>query len=199
MKADALEALAAKTAAPYSVCPFRSEAEECGCESEHGYLYSESEHRAALEPQTFNMNDKVWVRLLPRGLAKIAGDPFKAAVHQHRKEVDGWTEWQLWELMSTLGGLCIMGPQPPFETEIRLTASASPEVAALRGQTWQPIETLLDSDCEVLMWSPLERLYLPEQLAKFPYLKPDVRVSTRRQWTWATLWMPLPPAPKEAE
>lgn len=78
--------------------------------------------RAAPAPmaQQFNLNDYVCVRLQPRGLDAIAADPFKAAVHQHRRERDGWTEWQLWELMSTLGRLTIMGPQPPFETTIHL-------------------------------------------------------------------------------
>jgi hypothetical protein len=57
---------------------------------------------------------------------------------------------------------------------------------------WQPIETLASFDELVLMWTPVERLY------SSPYLEtmhPEVRASTRRHWTWATHWMPLPAAP----
>jgi hypothetical protein len=70
-------------------------------------------------PAEFNTNDYVWVRLQKRGLDAIAADPLEAACHAHRKSVDGWTRWQLWQLMSTLGHLCFMGPEPPFETTIR--------------------------------------------------------------------------------
>jgi hypothetical protein len=70
-------------------------------------------------PAEFNTNDYVWVRLQKRGLDAIAADPLEAACHAHRKNVNGWTRWQLWQLMSTLGHLCFMGPEPPFETTIR--------------------------------------------------------------------------------
>ncbi len=64
---------------------------------------------------------------------------------------------------------------------------------SLQVQSWKPIETLLDPDRVVLMWTPLERLFLP---SVNPVLNhPDCRVSTRRHWTWATHWMPLPPSP----
>lgn len=76
--------------------------------------------------ETFNINDPVWVRLTPRGLAEIQKDAGLAAIHRHREEVNGWTRWQLWELMAELGKFCYMGGRIPFETEIRF---APPKVA----------------------------------------------------------------------
>lgn len=59
---------------------------------------------------------------------------------------------------------------------------------------WQPIETLVDPDERVLMWTPVDRMYLPPFDG---YLKkPEMRVSTKRNWNWATHWMPLPAPPK---
>jgi hypothetical protein len=64
---------------------------------------------------------------------------------------------------------------------------------------WHPIETLIDMDREVLMWTPRERIYTVEQLQTFPDLPHgEQRVSTRRDWTWATHWFALPDPPKAA-
>ena len=68
--------------------------------------------------------------------------------------------------------------------------------ALLREEAWQPIETLTDVDQEVLMWAPVERLYSPPLT---PTMRAELKVSTRRNWTWATHWMPLPAAPKGGE
>ena len=61
---------------------------------------------------------------------------------------------------------------------------------------WQSIETLDDPDREVLMWTPTERLHTKEQLAAFPDLPGEQRVSTKRHWTWATHWKPLSAPPE---
>lgn len=59
-------------------------------------------------------------------------------------------------------------------------------------QEWQPIKTLTDPDRVALLWTPVERLYSPPHLET---MRPEMRVSARRHWTWATHWMPLPDPP----
>lgn len=59
---------------------------------------------------------------------------------------------------------------------------------------WQPIETLIDCDREVLLWTPIERLF-SHRPPFVTTMKPDMRISTRRLWTWATHWAPKPDPP----
>lgn len=69
-----------------------------------------------------------------------------------------------------------------------------------RAEGWQPIDTLKDYDRVVPMGTPRERLYTREQLQRFPDLPEwEQRVITKRCWTWATHWKPLPPAPTSDE
>ncbi len=67
--------------------------------------------------------------------------------------------------------------------------------AALTAPQWHPIETLTDPDREVLLWTPTERLHTKEQIAAFPDLPGDLRISSHRYWTWATHWAPRPDPP----
>lgn len=77
----------------------------------------------------FNTNHKVRVKLTDRGRAillqaheelnKQWPEVFKDYTPQ-KEDAEGWSEWQLWCLMKDLGGHCVMGPEPPFETEIEL-------------------------------------------------------------------------------
>jgi rubrerythrin len=54
---------------------------------------------------------------------------------------------------------------------------------------WQPIETA-PKNTPLLLWAP------PERLWENPAGKDgEMRVSTTRDFTWATLWQPLPAAP----
>jgi hypothetical protein len=65
---------------------------------------------------------------------------------------------------------------------------------------WQPIETLMEWDRPVLLFSPRDNLYEKATMQEHPDLTPDEwRVGTRRSYTWATHWMPLPPSPAEAQ
>lgn len=61
---------------------------------------------------------------------------------------------------------------------------------------WQPISTLTDPDREVLFWTPIDRMYSPPLTGT---MRPDMRVSSLRFWTWATHWMPLPAPPEELD
>jgi hypothetical protein len=78
----------------------------------------------------FNINDKVRVKLresgrrilrrrhaelmqnLPAGSGWEYSDP--------KEDEDGWSEWQLWNLMQEFGPHIAMGFDPPFDTEIEI-------------------------------------------------------------------------------
>ena len=84
------------------------------------------------------INDPVWVRLTDKGREQLQADwdEWLASLHPGAAKVfdkdaltgkciterdDGWSRWQLWDLMSTFGEHVYPGAQTPFETEIRLT------------------------------------------------------------------------------
>lgn len=83
-----------------------------------------------ITPMTFNINDKVKVQLTELG-RKILDDQHRAlearfpAVkqfgrHDPKDDSDGWSEWQLWELMNKFGGHFGNGRPLPFHTIIRI-------------------------------------------------------------------------------
>ena len=111
------------------------------------------------EPQTskelvgFNVNDKVRVRLKQKGRDEL--------LRQHRElytslgrpdewyrapteDSDGWSSWQLWDLMNRLGHLCTLGFDPPFETEIQFERPTPEPRAELCSdeQAWQLFEEI---------------------------------------------------------
>ena len=76
----------------------------------------------------FNVNDTVRVRLTDYGRRCLAENyhrlsvSFGAPIHapNPKPDADGWTEWQLWELMQEFGSHMSMGSPVPFETTIEL-------------------------------------------------------------------------------
>lgn len=74
----------------------------------------------------FNINHYVRVKLTEQGLAIHKADhmkifsgclktyPYKEPYTDH----DGYSRWQLWNLMHIFGSKCYNGCNPPFETEI---------------------------------------------------------------------------------
>ncbi len=79
----------------------------------------------------FNINDKVKVKLTPYGRQMLRGnyDELRLFISPKyldkypyvpiREDKDGWSEWQLWHLMESLGKHCHIGmTDQPFETEI---------------------------------------------------------------------------------
>jgi hypothetical protein len=71
-----------------------------------------------------NVNDHVWVKLTPAGVEAYKKwnedlgikDPVMPKV-----EWDGFSKFQLWELMMIFGSTCHNGGHIPFETEIQLS------------------------------------------------------------------------------
>lgn len=63
----------------------------------------------------FNINNKVRVRLTPRGREILGREKYLRTEDEF-----GWSTWQLWVLMSTFGEHVGLGFDPPFETEIEL-------------------------------------------------------------------------------
>jgi hypothetical protein len=80
----------------------------------------------------FNMNDKVKVKLTPRGIAemkrlhdelrKIA--PSVGEFKEPVKDKEGYSTHQAWCLFSDLGHLMVMGFELPFETDILIEGDA---------------------------------------------------------------------------
>jgi len=78
----------------------------------------------------FNINHYVKVKLTERG-RKILKEQHEELIRgplgilgdmktykPKKEDGEGWSTWQMWDLMVTLGRYCYMGPMPPFETEI---------------------------------------------------------------------------------
>ena len=60
----------------------------------------------------FNINNDVKVKLNDKG-RKITNFTVK-------EDKDGWSKWQLWDLMSTFGKYISLGCATPFDTEIEI-------------------------------------------------------------------------------
>lgn len=81
----------------------------------------------------FNVNHYVRVKLTERGRAILrrqheaifAGLARDYPYTEPEADAEGWTEFQLWDLMSRLGPDCRMGFGVPFETEILIVFPTS--------------------------------------------------------------------------
>jgi hypothetical protein len=75
----------------------------------------------------FNINEKVKVKLTDKGRAihREHWAPFSSTDYPYSppKEIDGWTEFQLWDLMAIFGEHIVMGVEPPFETTIDISVN----------------------------------------------------------------------------
>lgn len=80
----------------------------------------------------FNVNYYVYVKLTNEGrrlLRKNHEDLYADWINTKPEYVetveddDGWSKWQMWVLMSELGGECLSGLNLPFETAIRIEVS----------------------------------------------------------------------------
>lgn len=78
--------------------------------------------------KTFNINCCVRVKLTEYGKNCLARNHFEDVypttqfpppVKYPREDADGWSRWQLWDLMYQLGKWCGSGKNP-FETEIQI-------------------------------------------------------------------------------
>lgn len=79
----------------------------------------------------FNINDYVFVRLTDTGRNELRRQRAElvAGLKPRAREMftgdgvpeedDGWSRWQLWDLMARLGHLNRMGFKGPFETTIK--------------------------------------------------------------------------------
>ena len=68
-----------------------------------------------------NINDKVTIKLLGRGVEAYNKYYSKLNVEPPKKvTVGSELTIQLWEVMNIFGEYTYMGPEPPFETEIKI-------------------------------------------------------------------------------
>jgi hypothetical protein len=70
----------------------------------------------------FNINENVYVRLTPYGKKVLQERAvFYGYPYIEKQEVDGWSRWQMWDLISTFGECLYLGAaQLPFLTDIRI-------------------------------------------------------------------------------
>lgn len=82
---------------------------------------------------TINLNDIVRIKLSPLGreiykeywISAFAGFPSIFDFKPKNEDMDGWSEWQLWDLIAVFGNHVYMGCVPVFETEIQIPYSAA--------------------------------------------------------------------------
>lgn len=63
----------------------------------------------------FNINDVMYVKLTDYGRQLMASDRYPVTKVPDK---DGYTKWQMWELMQHFGPQCGLGQTLPFETTI---------------------------------------------------------------------------------
>lgn len=68
----------------------------------------------------FNVNNYVKVKLTKRGKEIMKEE---GVMREYVPDKDGYTKWQLWELMGVFGNYVYNGCEIPFETEIEITES----------------------------------------------------------------------------
>jgi len=77
--------------------------------------------------QKFNINDKVRVKLtdIGRSVYREHYAVLDSMLGKERRvipeDAEGFSEWQLWRLMSIFGSRIRMGFDPPFETTIEFS------------------------------------------------------------------------------
>lgn len=70
-----------------------------------------------------NINDPVWIKITPRG-EQILHEHYQSLnmpTPEFKKNWDGFTKFQLWEVMNYFGAHMHNGADVPFETEINLS------------------------------------------------------------------------------
>lgn len=78
-----------------------------------------------------DINEYVWVKLTDIG-RKAHADHWRQYAERLKCEVpihtdtEGWSRFQLWELMNIFGPMMFMTADLPFETTIRITPTAAP-------------------------------------------------------------------------
>lgn len=89
----------------------------------------------------FNVNHHVWVKLTDHGreIHRQYWEPYSRGIYvAPRASADGWSRFQMHDVMRVFGPHMVMGGDLPFETEIIL-ASDEPAI-------WGGVETPDDSE-----------------------------------------------------
>lgn len=76
----------------------------------------------------FNINDYVMVQITPDGhdalarryAERFAGVPYQPAYERPLEDAEGWSRWQLWELMANMGPEMHLGGVEMIGVEIRI-------------------------------------------------------------------------------
>lgn len=98
---------------------------------------------AEVEPVAFNVNDYVLVKLNEIGrdiLRELDAErnrrypDFDWGSSLPEEDEEGWSKWQLWELMKKFGPHITLGRRTPFETAIRIPLTSPPTTDAIKAQ-----------------------------------------------------------------
>jgi len=93
-----------------------------------------SDHRSSETVVEFSLSHYVQVKLTDFGRRALRSQHAKFYEHAPRvpeyelpeEDRDGWSRWQLWDLMNRLGEYC-RGAPVPFETIIRIETQMRPD------------------------------------------------------------------------
>ena len=91
---------------------------------------------------SFNVNEYVHVRLTSRGrdILRAKNSQWQAMFPDAtwpmpKEDANGWSRWQLWDLMAHFGEHIVMGLPVPFETTIEIVLPAASGIAARSDET----------------------------------------------------------------
>lgn len=114
----------------------------------------------------FNINNKVRVRLTPKG-KRVLAEKYKGLRpgYPPKEDAAGWSEWQLWDLMQTFGECIFLGCDMPFEGTIEIDEPINAdklrviEYLKSNGPDWfgsihQSLGNILPVDLEAILQSP---------------------------------------------
>jgi len=86
-----------------------------------------------MKKMDFNINRYVYVRLTSVGKEELKRQheelkkmfPLLEDYTERKEDVEGFSEWQLYYLMSKLGHMFVMGRDVPFETNIKIEVTGN--------------------------------------------------------------------------
>lgn len=84
----------------------------------------------------FNINEFVFVQLTNAGREALRRQHFemfrgKIEYHEPKEDGEGWSKWQLWDLMQNLGSAISLGNvDQPFKTGMRFEVRSAVQPAA---------------------------------------------------------------------
>ena len=118
----------------------------------------------------FNINGYVRVRLTDEGRARhrknhddlFSSWPQPPEYRAPQEDANGWSEWQMWQLMSEFGSRLYNGCRVPFETEIEIVEDVRQQaLEQAKTAVWaaiDPSSTGIARECAEQAMAALDKL-----------------------------------------